>query len=168
MTSTENMSNLYQLSSRYQQLLDKNEYTPEELAELDALHESVEDGCISHAKYIRNLEAEKASVEEARKEMQMREKALAERITAQKSRLLDRMKSCNLDKITKSPLFPIIIKKNAPSVEILDAGASPSDFLREKVITSFEPDKLSIKAAIQDGETVPGCRLVTNLRIDFK
>lgn len=162
------MSNLYQLSSRYQQLMDLDELNEPELLELESLHDNIEDKCIDYGKYIRNLEAELAAVKEARLQMVEREKALAHKIEKKKENLCHIMRDNHLMKITKSPLFPLSVKKNRPSVEPYQPEAIPKTFIRvtEKVIESVDKEK--IREAIEAGEEVAGARLIVKYRVDFK
>ena len=162
------MRNLYELSARYQQLLDQDELSEHEAKEFGDLHDSIEDECISHAKYIKNLEAELAGVSQARKEMQDREQSLSKRIERSKHLLADRMQSCNLAKITKSPLFQIKIVRNNPSVNVFDQDIIPSAYWRTKETVTQTIDKVAIKESLAKGQVIPGCELKTNHRIEIK
>jgi len=50
--------NLYEISARFQQLVNKDEFAIDDLKNLDELQLSAEDKAIDYAKYIRNLESE--------------------------------------------------------------------------------------------------------------
>jgi hypothetical protein len=159
--------NLYELSNRFQQLLDQDELSEEDCKELDQIFADGEEQCISYAKYIRNKQAELAAVEAARKEMQEREKKLTAKIERQENWLLMRMKELKFSKIM-TPQFPIIIRTNPVSVCLLDGAVIPEKFWVTKVTETKTLDKAAVKAAIQAGETVPGADLAQKLRIDFK
>lgn len=159
---------LYELSSRFQQLLDLDELTAEDCQELEALHADIEDACIARATYIRNKQAELAAVTAARKEMQEREAALQAKIDRQEQWLAERMRSCGIERITKSPLFPIRVRQNPVSVEDYDKAAIPDAYWRTKVTETKSIDKTAIKAAIESGNEVPGAKLVSKLRVEFK
>ncbi len=162
--------NLYSMSSRYMQLLDQDEYTDEEMQELQSLHENIEDDCIERGKYIRNLEAERNAVVDAIKTMIARECELNARIEKQRDKLAHIMKHNNIHKITKSPLFPVVFKENPVSVDDYDKTAIPSTYWRttEKVTVTESVDKKAVKEAIESGIDVPGARLVRKLKVDFK
>ena len=161
--------NLYNLSSRYEQLLDQEEYTNEELKELYSLHESVEDECIDRGKYIGNLEAELVAVSDAIMKMSERHQLLKKRIDRHRFNLADKMLKCNITKITKSPLFPIKLKKNP--AKLIEYN---SNFIPEKYYCEIQPpvvkklDKVAIKQDIESGIEVPGCGLESSYRIEFK
>lgn len=159
--------NLYELSNRFQQLLDQDELTEEDCKELDSIYADAEEQCVSRAKYLRNKQAELDAVVNARKEMQDREKTLAAKIERQESWLLARMVELKFNKIT-TPLFPISIRTNPVSVNDYDKAAIPEKFWTTKVTETKSIDKAAIKAAIQSGEEVPGADLVQKLRIEFK
>lgn len=161
--------NLYEISARYQQLLDMEELTAEECAELEAMHDNVEDACIEKAKYIRNLEAQTAAIETAVSEMRDRLATMQAKIDRQRDFLLLKMNDCNITKITKCPLFAITIPKPRASVSILDDTQIP-----EKYRSWTEPkpvEKISkelIKADLDAGIEVPGATLSYNAKIVFK
>lgn len=159
--------NLYELSNRFQQLLDQDELSEADCKELDSIYAEATDKCIARAKYIRNKEAELLAVTAARKEMQEREKKLAEKIKCQHNWLLDRMVDLKINNID-TPEFPIRVKVNPVSVCEFDRGLIPEKFWKIEIMETRNLDKLAIKAAIQAGETVPGADLVQKLRIDFK
>jgi hypothetical protein len=160
--------NLYQLSTRFEQLIAQDELNAEECAELEQLHIDIEDECISRGKYIRNLEAEAAAIKEAIKEMSERELNIMEKAFKQREKLAERMRACNLKKITKSPLFPVSWKENPVSVDDYDRTAIPQDFWRTKVTESKSVDKDAIKKAIEAGKDVPGARLIRKVKVEFK
>lgn len=161
--------NLYELSTRYQQLLDQDDYTEDELKELESLHSSIEDECIERSKYIKNMQALRSSIELSIIDMNNRIDTLSHKITKQESKLCEKMILCNITKINKSPLFQIKIKHNPSKVDIYDKSMLPSQYtelfsppLVEKI------SKTSIKEAIDKGIDVPGARLVSSVRVEIK
>lgn len=58
--------------------------------------------------------------------------------------------------------------RKSEKVEIADKTAVPESFMRTKVTTTSEPDKIAIKAAIKNGEAVDGCVLVNNITTTIK
>lgn len=160
--------NLYELSSRFQHLLELDDLDQAACEELQSLHETIEDEFISYGKYIRNRQAELDAVTAARKEMQEREKSLTAKIERNEQRLAERMKACSIERVTKSPLFPLRVKQNPVSVDDFDKTAIPENYWRTKVTETKAVDKDAVKKAIEAGNDVPGCRLVSKLRIEFK
>jgi len=83
--------------------------------------------------------------------------------------LKDNMERAGIEKI-ECPLFRLTIKKNPPSVELLDTSELPAEFWRtpEPKPPVAAPDKAAIKAALQDGKDVPGARLNQGTRLEVK
>jgi len=161
--------NLYQISSRYQQLLDQDEYTNDELDELELLHGSVEDHIISHAKYIKNMEVEKLAIQYAVNEMETRIDNLTKNIDKQRSRLASYMQE-NKQSLVKNPLFNVKYSLNRPSVDDYDKPSIPKKFWRitEKTTVIESVDKEAIRKAIESGEDVPGALLIQKSKIEIK
>jgi hypothetical protein len=61
------------------------------------------------------------------------------------------------DKYIRGDLISFQLKKNPPSVVVLDESKIPEKFI-ETVVTR-RVDKVAIKSAIKSGETVEGCEL---------
>ncbi len=85
-----------------------------------------------------------------------------------RSYLLDSMHRTGIEKI-ECPLFSISIRKNPPSVEILDQLSLPAQYMvtPEPKPPVAAPDKAAIKKAIVAGEDVPGARLVQGVRLNI-
>ena len=83
--------------------------------------------------------------------------------------LKDNMERAGIEKI-ECPLFKLSIKKNPPSVEVIDPLSLPAEFWRtpEPKPPVAAPDKAAIKAALQDGKNVPGARLNQGTRLEVK
>ena len=160
--------NVYQLSARYEQLLDQDEYTEAEMIELESLHDSVEDECIERGKYIRNLEAEASMIDQAISEMKARSAQLALKADRQREKLIARMQSFDIKKITKSPLFALCWKENPVSVDDYDKALIPEKFWVVKVSETKSISKDAVKKAIESGEEVPGAKLVRKVKLEFK
>ena len=82
--------------------------------------------------------------------------------------MLDNMQRGGIEKID-CPLFSISIRKNPPSVEIIDQLSLPAKYMvtPEPKPPVAAPDKAAIKKAIASGEDVPGARLVQGLRLNI-
>jgi len=83
--------------------------------------------------------------------------------------LKDNMERAGIEKI-ECPLFKLSIKKNPPSVEILDQLSLPAQFWRtpEPKPPVAAPDKAAIKAALQAGQEVMGAKLTQGTRLEVK
>lgn len=76
------------------------------------------------------------------------------------------MEAAGIEKI-ECPLFKIAIQKNPPAVDVFDPLSLPAKYMvmpQPKPVFPA-PDKAAIKAAIKDGEDVPGARLVQSTRL---
>ena len=83
--------------------------------------------------------------------------------------LKSNMERAGIEKI-ECPLFKLSIKKNPPSVEIIDTLSLPKEYWRipEPKPPVPAPDKAAIKAALQSGVDVMGARLTQGTRLDVK
>lgn len=162
--------NLYQLTARYKQLMDLEEYTPEDMDELESLHANAEDHVVDRGKYIKNLIAESDAVKVAIEEMEDRKDDLDSRIAYREQELAAYMELHNLEKVTKSPLFPIRRVINPVSVDDYDMVNIPDNFYKstERTVITKSLDKKLIKETIEAGKEVPGARLIRKVQIKFK
>jgi hypothetical protein len=85
-----------------------------------------------------------------------------------RSYLLDNMQRAGIEKI-ECPLFSISIRKNPPSVEIIDQLSLPAQYmvLPDPVPPVATPDKKAIGVALKAGEDVPGAKLVQGVRLNI-
>lgn len=83
--------------------------------------------------------------------------------------LKDNMERAGIDKI-ECPLFKLSIKKNPPSVEIIDQLSLPAEYWRtpEPKPPVAAPDKAAIKTALQTGKEVMGAKLTQGTRLEVK
>lgn len=83
--------------------------------------------------------------------------------------LKENMERAGIEKI-ECPMFSISIRKNPPSVEVLDTAALPKEFWRtpDPKPPVSSPDKARIKEALQYGDNVPGARLTQSTRLEVK
>ncbi len=75
------------------------------------------------------------------------------------------LKNMDIKKI-ETTLGTISLRSNPPSTDIYDESALPKKFLKEKV--TYTANKTDIKKALQNGEEVPGARLVVNTNLNIK
>lgn len=159
--------NLFEVSARFQQLLDKEEYTPEEMDELSSLHASLEDSCVERGKYIKNLEAERDAVLKEAALMKDRADALDAKAQMQRQRLINIMQENKMNRV-EHPLMNIVIPKPRASVDIVDQDLIPEQYIKEETKVIVKVSKSAIQKAISEGREVPGVQLKFNTKVDFK
>lgn len=157
---------LYDLSADYLAALDAlaeiEDLPPEVIADtLEGLAGAWEDKALNVARYVRNLEAEAAAIDEAKKRMEARAKATANQAAHLKAYLKAEMKRTGLK--PKAPDLALRLQNNPQSVAIDDAALIPDEYrLTETVETIL---KAEIGAALKAGEVIPGARLVRSQRL---
>ncbi len=115
----------------------------------------------------RNLEASAAAIKDAEAQMAARRKALENRAARLRAYLLDSMTLAGVDKI-ESPYFAIAVRKNPPSVEVLDEAQVPAGYFTSPPPPPPVLDRKLILATLKDGVDIPGCRLKQGRRVDIK
>ena len=117
------------------------------------------------AMFIRNIEADVKAIKEAEKMMGKRRNALETRIKWTKNYLLTNMQIAGISTIS-CPYFAVTLKKNPPSVTIVEESAIP-----EKYTTILEMkhiDKKAIADDLKKGNVVEGAALTQELRVDIR
>ena len=167
------MANLYEISNEYlataQQLaeLDLDEQTITDT--LEAAQWPVEEKGRALSAVILNMRAEADMVNDAIKKLSHRAKAIESRAQALHDYLLINMKRTGIPEIKaldgtfKAKFYP----ERDVSVVIDDLDKLPADYLRE-IPARYEPDKVLIKKALNDGHDVQGAHLVKNDRLEIK
>jgi hypothetical protein len=165
--------NLYSIANEYQALLSQTfdpetgEVNEEAMTALDSVKDDIKDKGVAIASYIKNLEAERNAIEQAKKAMAEREARLDKRSSYLAEYLKTNMERCGISVIS-SPYFEIKIKKNPVSVHIYDEAALPSEYVREKVVTTKSPDKALIKEALQAGVELQCATLRQTTRLEIR
>jgi len=165
---------LYEVSEQYRNAIEKlfeydsvtGELISLNAAELSQIQDNFEDKAISVASYIKNLEALSRDIDYAILGMKVRKNNVDMKIERLKDYLITSLEKCNVTNIKKSPLFEISIKKNPPSMIILDPSKIPSSYLRTETVTIR--DNSLIKSDLKEGKRVPGAVLESRTRIDIK
>lgn len=157
---------LYELSADYLAALDAlaeiEDLPPEAIADtLEGITGAWEDKALNVARYIRNLEAEAAAIDEARKRMDARAKATANQAARLKAYLKGELERTGLK--PKAPDLALRLQNNPPSVAIDDAAIIPNDYRRTETVTSLL--KAEIGAALKAGEEIPGAHLERSQRL---
>lgn len=161
---------LYEIAKEYEQTLnelydEEGNVNQEALVKLDNTEVAMEKKAIAVACFIKNMEAEKTAIEEAKKAMAEREKRCKKRIDELEGYLLHNMERCGIDKVSCA-YFEIKLKKCPPSVDVFNEEAVPSEYMRTK--TELLPDKIKMKEEMMVGVIIPGVSLKTNLRLEIR
>jgi hypothetical protein len=172
-----NNLSLYELTHDHASLLSQlydhetGEVNLEIEEKLSASSQSIDKKCISVAKYIQNLENEKAQLEEFKNQIKKREAAYDSKIERMESYLKSNMEFHGIEKV-ECPFFTVRIKTNPYSTEILDKELIPPKFIKTREIVKIEetPDKNAIKEEfLKNGLQIPGTYVTkkTQLKIDI-
>lgn len=155
---------LYTISARYEQLFNLEEYTPEQLQELETLFHSIQDEIVKRIMYIKNLEGCQIVLNEEIKRLTDRKETLENKIERQKIFLKNRMEHAKIEKVDHA-IFPVKLAKNPEKVDIFNADLLPTDYIIIK--ETFHIDKTLIKEDIKKGIDIPGVKLVRDSRLVY-
>ncbi len=157
---------LYDLTTDYLEALDAlaeiEDLPPEVIADtLEGLAGPWEEKALNVARYVRNLEAEAAAIDEAKKRMDARGKSTANQAARLKAYLKAELERTGLK--PKAPDLALRLQNNPPSVTIDDTALIPDDYRRTETVTTLL--KAEIGTALKAGEVIPGARLVRSQRL---
>ncbi len=160
--------NLYQMESKYQQLLDKEEYTKEDMEALELLPGLIEDKLIARAYVVRNLEYLIAGINCELSNMIERRDKLQSNLDKLNISILDSMQLNNIKQIDKCPNFKIAIHKKKARVDAYDREKIPFEFWikEEKIINKLNTNL--VHEFILQGKDVPGAKLVDPFKLVIK
>lgn len=161
---------LYEISKEYAEILndlyDENgEINQSAVMKLEQNEVAMEKKAIAIASFIKNMDAERQAIDEAKKAMAERAARYKKRCDDLEGYLLSTMERRGINKIT-CPYFEIKLKKCPVSVDIVDSNLLPNEYLRTK--TEVVPDKIKIKDEMLVGVIVPGAALKQNLRLEIR
>lgn len=166
-----NLPALYVISAEYLEdvaKLQDLELDPQTLADtLEGLSGALEAKATNVAMFICNLDGLAAQIKQAEQQMAARRKAIESRAENIRDYLLANMLRTGITKI-ESPYFKISVKQNPASVIVDDAALIPAKYLRQAPPPPAAADKKEIKAALEFGETVPGCHLEHKQSLSIK
>ena len=157
---------LYDLTADYLEALDTlaeiEDLPPEVIADtLEGLAGAWEDKALNVARYVRNLEAEAAAIEEAKKRMDARAKATANQAARLKEYLKGELERTGLK--PKAPDLALRLQNNPQLVSIDDVALIPDDYRRTETVTTIL--KAEIAARLKAGESIPGAHLERSQRL---
>lgn len=164
------MTALYQLTADYREAAERltDSDLPEEVIRdtLEGLAGEIEAKAQNVAFIIRNMEVSAKAIREAAASMLDRAKSEENRAANIKRYLLENMIASGISKI-ECPYFKLSVRDNPPSTVIDDESLIPVTLLRE-IPARYEPNKLDIKMALQEGLEVPGAHLERSKRLEIK
>lgn len=151
------MSTLYELSERYQNILEIAEMLDEEQLQeaLSGIEDDIENKADGYAKVIKELEAQAKAQKEEAKRLSDRARSLENSVKRMKESLQDQMLLMNKRKI-KTQLFSFNVQKNAPSAHITDDELLPKRFYEEQ---APKLNKKELLNAMKAGEEIPGAEI---------
>lgn len=119
------------------------------------------------AMFVRNLEASADSIKQAEKQMADRRKALEAKADRIRSYLLDNMLRVGISKID-TPYFSLSVRKNPPSVEVLNFDSIPDEYMDIPPPPSPVLNKVRLKEDLKNGVIVEGARLTAGHSLQIK
>jgi Siphovirus Gp157 len=165
--------NLYQLTSQHRALESLQMEETDEAAlqamydTLDGLEGEIQVKAQSVAAHVLNIEAMATAAMDASKRLADRAKRIQRRAEAMRQYLHDQMQVVGLTKID-SPEFTLSIRKNPPSVQIIDDTRIPQEFWVQPPAPPPSIDKRAIGAQLKNGVAVSGCELAQSTRLEIK
>lgn len=160
--------NLYELEGNLLHVVElANSAKPEDQQlfadTIESLQDSIADKAIGYSKVINQLVADKKQLTDKIKHDQERKRALSNNISRLKLALQHGMETAGKEKVKDIDLS-IWIQNNPVSVAVTDDKLIPGEFTEiEKKL-----NKTAIKQALNDGEEVPGAKLVQTRSIRIK
>lgn len=164
---------LYQLSNTYVQALDfltdPDLDLPIEAVNdtLESLSGELEDKAVNVAKFLRNMEASAQAIKAAEAAMAKRRKALEEKTKWLKDYIKSNMEATGIRQI-ECPYFKLSIAKNPATLEVFDTEAIPDTYKHIEIVSVEHIDKAAIKAALANGNPIPGARLTHSTRLAIR
>ena len=151
------MATLYELTDRYQQLLELESEIDEQtfIDTLQSIDGAIEDKAENLAKVIKEMEATITTIANEVNRLQSKKQGVANRVSNLKTYLQGEMEKVNKTKI-KGELFTVNIQNNPPSLLVNRTDNIPKDFFIEQEPTL---DKKALKEAVKNGEVIEGVAL---------
>lgn len=146
-------TSLYYLTTAMKELMESEETTDEQLAEIFGLITAKENRiCHFRAEILGTIEkfkSEEKRLATIRKHLENKEARLKEYIKQS-------MLSLGIDEV-QTGTFKIKLSPSVGSLEIIDENAIPQQF--KTVVQTVTIDKNAVKSAIKSGESVPGAEI---------
>jgi len=168
------MSNLtlYTIADQYlqdvQKLMDmdiEDQQTFEDT--LESLTGDLEVKATNVAMFLRNLEASADAIKVAEKAMADRRKSLEAKADRMRQYLLDNMLRTGISKID-CPYFALSIRKNPPSVEVINQGMIPDEYFDIPEPLPAVLNKNRLKEDLKAGVVIEGAKLTSGSSLQIK
>jgi hypothetical protein len=161
------MKSIYQLTTEALEiasLLEENELTPEIEQALVINQDELKEKALNYAYVIRTFEDDVTAIDSEIKRLRALKEAKTNSIERLKECISTAMNIYGIEKV-ESPLLKLSFRKSE-AVEITNEEVLPMSFKTEKV--TYTPNKVKIKEAIKNGETVFGAILQINSNLQIK
>lgn len=152
------MTALYQIANDFAKL-SESDMAPEMIADtLDGIGWELEEKVEQILAICKNESAYADALKEESKRLSDRAKAAENRVSSMKNYISSSLETAG-KKSLKAGIHQVSIRAPSKSVEILDAGAIPPEFVEYDTV--IKPDKLAIKKQIESGIDIPGAIIKT-------
>lgn len=127
------MANLYELTGKYQQLLELEEELDEItfVDTLESIKDAIEDKAVGYAMVINQFKADEQMLKERENKIKQRRSAIQRKIKMMQQTLLEAMELSNVDKV-KHPELTVWVQDNPVSLKVEDETKIPLDFFVEQ------------------------------------
>lgn len=166
--------NLYELSAEYTALYDALDRIEDEseidtlISQCDKIEDTIKQKAISLACVCKRLAADAAFARHEKERLSALQKQRERECERLKQYIFSCMTASGLTKISDIAAS-LSIRKNPESVKVYDVTAAlGSGYIKEQRPDESWLDKVAIKAAIQSGEDVPGCKLILRQSLTIK
>ncbi|MGH8651362.1 MAG: siphovirus Gp157 family protein [Gammaproteobacteria bacterium] len=158
---------LYEIAATYlhalEALAEMEDLPQEAIADtLEGLSGTFEDKAVNVGAYIRTLEAEASSIEDARKNMERRQQGLKRHAGRLRDYLKQQMERTGLTKV-KNHYLLLRVQANPPGVAIEDERQIPERYKHTEITVKLSRNEIA--RALKAGEDVPGARLEQTTRL---
>jgi len=166
---------LFEISQEYAQIInelydDEGNENPQALARLEENQVSLEKKAIAIASWIKNMEIEKAALTAAKKEIDdnkkniiEREKALESKIKRWNGSLQHEMETRGINEI-KCPYFVLKLKKNPHSLDVPDEEIIDEDYR----VYDWKLDRARMLSDMKNGVIIDGAAIQQKMRLEIK
>lgn len=161
---------LYELTEQFQALnalLDSDDMPPETVLDtLEGVEGEFKLKAVAVAHVIMNMETMAANIEEALKKRKERAERLKARAISLRNYLQFNMQATSITRVEHED-FTISVKKNPPSVYVVDEALIPAEFRIQPPAPPERIDRSAIARAIKAGAEVPGAHLQASERVSI-
>lgn len=155
------MPSLYKIEQEIMECLDLETGEILDAERLNALEMEWQEKVESVALWIKNLSADAIAYKAEKEAFADREKAALKKIESLKNWLAGALGGQKFSTWRCAVTF-----RKSEAVEIEDESMIPQFLINEKV--TYSPDKTAIKAALKEGQEIPGCKLIERMNPTIK